>query len=287
MRRLVRLAFGLLAALALLALGVAGLLYWQARQMPEGRPDMVALGSSFAAGIGLGPRAPGSPYICMRTANGYPGQLARMTGRALVDMSCSGTSSRHVLRGGFFFLGPQVDAIRPDTQLVTLTIGGNDIGYVGDLSLLAARRQGTLTGWLARSFTRSPDVARARDYGDVGKGIAAIVAVARQRAPKARIIVISYPHILPPAGTCAKLQLAEIEVAAMRRVGDRLAAVTGAAARASGATFIDMHALGADHHACAAEPWVNGWQSAGETPFHPTRAGAEAMARANAAALKG
>lgn len=66
----------------------------------------------------------------------------------------------------------------------------------------------------------------------------------------------------------------------MRRVGDRLAAVTQAAAVAEGATFVDMNKIGRDHNACSADPWTRGWRDAGAASFHPTARGAEATAAA-------
>ena len=97
----------------------------------------VALGSSFAAGLGLGPRAPGSPFFFMRSINGYPQQLARMVDLSLVDASCSGATTRHVLHGGQFFQPAQIDMLVSTTELVTLTAGGNDVGYIRDLVFLA------------------------------------------------------------------------------------------------------------------------------------------------------
>ena len=83
---------GLLAAVIAGSLGVA-LLAYQGRQRPDTSAEYVALGSSFAAGLGLGPRVPGSPIVCQRSVNGYPQQLARMTGLSLSDMSCSGATA--------------------------------------------------------------------------------------------------------------------------------------------------------------------------------------------------
>jgi hypothetical protein len=100
----------LLALLTFVLIAVATL-YWQAAQKPQGTPKLVALGSSFAAGIGLGDRAKGSPFVCQRSRNGYPQQLARIRNLPIVDMACSGATARHVLDGGQIFLGPQLDGL--------------------------------------------------------------------------------------------------------------------------------------------------------------------------------
>ena len=262
-----------------------GFLYWQAQAKPQGIPQYVALGSSFAAGIGLGERVVGSPLVCQRTVNSYPQTLARLTGTSLVDMTCSGATTRHVVSGGQVFLGPQLDGLGPDTQLVTITIGGNDISYVGDLTFLAARKSNGLTGRAARLFGSGSDITAPRDYAKLLADLRGMLQQIKQRSPHARIVLVTYPQIMPPSGTCAKLALSGAEVAAMRAVGDRLAEVTAEAAAQEGAILVDMQRIGAEHHACSAQPWVNGWVDPAGTPFHPTKAGAKAMAGAIRQAL--
>ena len=260
-------------------------LYWQAQQKPEGTPTLVALGSSFAAGIGLGERASGSPFVCQRSRNGYPQQLAHLRNLPLVDMSCSAATSHHVRDGGQVFLGPQLDGLSPQTQWVTLTIGGNDVSYVGDLSFLAGRESKTLTGWAVRQLWGGARKPEDRDFDQLHRDLVSTLAAIRQRAPRARIMVATYPAILPLKGTCAKLSLSEAEAEMMRAVGDKLADVTLAAAREGSAIGVDLHRLGVGHDACSAEPWVNGWNDVAGTPFHPTLAGANAAASAISAAM--
>jgi lysophospholipase L1-like esterase len=276
----------ILAVLLAAALAFTGFLYWQAQAKPTGKPQYVALGSSFAAGIGLGERVAGSPLVCQRTVNSYPQTLARAAGMSLVDMTCSGATTKHVLRGGQLFLGPQLDGLGPETELVTVTIGGNDISYVGDLTFLAARKGNGITARAARLFGEGPNVLAPRDYDKLLADLRAMLVEIKRRSPKARIVVITYPRILPAAGTCEKLALTEAEVSGMRLVGDRLAAVTAEAARQEGAMLVDMQKLGAEHHACSSAPWVNGWVNPAGTPFHPTRAGAQAIAAAVLGTLK-
>ena len=245
----------------------------------EPRMKYVALGSSFAAGIGLGPRAPGSPYPCMRSINGYPQQLARLVGLSLVDKSCSGATTKHVLHGGQYFQGPQLDALDAETALVTLTIGGNDVRYVGDLVLMAGRNQRSFVGWLLRRLSKGPLSAEERNFAKLQDDLRATLGEIRRRSPRARVVMVTYLAILPPHGSCPTLGISEAEAALMRQVGARLAEVTRTAAREAGADFVDMETLSITHHACAVIPWVNGWKKTKGTKFHPTLAGAEATAK--------
>jgi lysophospholipase L1-like esterase len=271
-----------LGGLAALAIGAALLglvvLYAQASRRPEGRPQYVALGSSFAAGLGLGSRAPRSPFVCQRSENGYPSESARLLGLSLVDMTCSGATTKNVLAGGQVFLGSQIDALGPETELVTLTTGGNDLRYVGDLTFMAGGKSETMAGWIMRRLWSGP--MEPRPYAEFHRTLVGTLGEVRRRAPRARIVVLTYPTILPPSGSCPRLQMTPNETEAMRAVGDRLAETTRAAAAEAGAEIVDMHRLGAAHHACSAAPWVNGWLDTEGAPFHPTRAGAQATAQA-------
>ena len=271
---------------AALILAATTFVYIQAQRIPRGRPDYVALGSSFAAGAGLGPLQTDGPLLCARSINGYPQQLARMRKLSIVDMSCGGAVTRHLLRGGQFFQGPQIRAIARDTTLVTITVGGNDTYYIADLSQLAARNSTSLWGRLVRQFWGGPKHLEDRDFAGFRRNLTALIRTIHRRAPSARIVVVTYPAILPPAGTCRRLGVSSAEAAQMRRVGDELAASTVAAARKAGALTVDMHKLGAKNHACSPQPWTRGWTNGGVAPFHPTRLGAEATARATSAALK-
>lgn len=278
-----KLPAGCLVLLGIIAVAVvAGFLIvlYQGKQTPAGDPQYVAMGSSFAAGIGLGPRAPGSPIACMRTLNGYPGQLANLLKLPIVDVSCSAATTAHVLQGGQYFQRPQRDALARDTKLVTITSGGNDIHYVGDLTLIAAGNARSFTGWLVRLFWSGPLRPGQRDYANVRDDLAEAVSQARRRSPQARIVLVTYPAILPPSGTCPRLGISAEQAQEMRAVGEQLAAATRAAADASGALLVDMQHLGVDHHACAAEPWVNGWLDAQGAQFHPTLLGARETAAA-------
>jgi lysophospholipase L1-like esterase len=184
-------------------------------------------------------------------------------------------------------LGPQIDALGPDTKLVTLTGGGNDVGYVGDLTMMAFGNRGGLKGWLLGLFWKGAKTASERDFAGLEHNLVALLAEIRRRSPNARIVVATYPAILPEAGTCEKIGITAAQADLMRPVAARLAEVTRVSAAAVGAVVVDMATLSAGHDACSAEPWVNGIAPDTGAPFHPTLAGAMATARAIADAPDG
>ncbi|WP_188445143.1 SGNH/GDSL hydrolase family protein [Sphingomonas psychrolutea] len=263
-----------------------GLLAWQARTPPVTNAYYVALGSSYAAGLGLGPRAPGSPIVSQRTINGYPQHLARLLSvPSFTDMSSSGSTVRHVLHGGQMLLGPQIDALGPDTRLVTLTAGGNDVGYVGDLIAIAYSNRGGVIGGVVGAFWRGAKPISKRPFDDLAMTLRETLHEIQRRSPQARIIVVTYPTILPDGPICASAGITEAQAALMRGVGVKLAATTREAAAAAGATVVDMALLSKGHDACSTDPWINGFRPAAGADFHPTLAGARATAEAIAKAI--
>lgn len=276
----------LLLTLLVLALIATAFFWFQGRRTPTGNPEYVALGSSFAAGAGLGALQDGSPLLCARSINGYPPRLAKLTGLSIVDMSCGGAQTKHLLYGGQFFQGPQIRTITKATRLVTITIGGNDLGYIGDLSMLAARNSGSAFGSGVRHFWGGPRQHKADDYTKLQSDLERLIGMIHKRAPDAVVVIATYPTILPPTGSCANIGLSNAEADRMRAVADQFAAVSRAAAEKAGAMLVDMQTLGAEHHACSAQPWTYGWANAGKAPFHPTMAGAQATAEAIALALR-
>lgn len=275
----------LVAVPAIAICAAIGFVAMQGRRTPGGIPGYVALGSSYAAGAGLGRLQPGSPLLCARSVGGYPPRLARRVGLPTVDMSCGGATAAHVLYGGQFFQGPQIRVVDRRTKLVTITVGGNDVGFIGDLSMLALRRATGPTAWLARRLWNGPKPDEARGYAALEATLDTLIGAIRARAPAARVVLVTYPAVLPQRGTCPQLNLSAAEAERMRPVERQLAEVTRAAARKGGAMLVDMNALSAGHDACSAAPWVHGWAALLDAPFHPTAAGAKATADAIAARL--
>lgn len=276
-------------AAAVLLTFVALIAVWlvlDARRTPIGTPEYVALGSSYAAGAGLGPRQPGSPRLCQRSNNGYPPRLARHLGLSLVDMTCSGSVTSDALNGGQFFQNAQIRTISPATKLVTVTAGGNDVGFVRDLFLLSSRNSDTWFGWMVRTFWGGPPNLGGRGFDKMESTLASLIRTIRRQAPFARIVVATYPAVLPRDGTCSQLRLARSEAEVMRQVQSVLAARTREVARREGAIVVDMTTIGTGHSACSATPWTRGWGPLAEAPFHPNEAGASATSQAIAAALR-
>jgi lysophospholipase L1-like esterase len=95
----------------------------------------VAMGSSFAAGPGLPSRVPGSPRRAGRSTGNYAHLVARELGLDLHDVTFSGATTSDLLGPSAAGQAAQLDAVTPETSLVTITAGGNDVGFVPRLTL--------------------------------------------------------------------------------------------------------------------------------------------------------
>lgn len=235
----------------------------------------VALGDSYTA-------APLVPRMsmaggCLRSGSNYPSLVAAaVPGSRLVDRSCSGADTSHLLTPqdtGEASVPPQLDALTPGTDLVTVGIGGNDFDLFGNLM-----------GWCTRLRDRDPTGSPCRDAAQQPGGdvylralprlrdhVADAVREIRRRAPRARVLVVGYPQIVPPGTGCAALPFADGDVPYARLVNRRLVTAVRSAARRTGAAYVDVWRATAGHDICADDPWINGARTVFERAlaYHP------------------
>lgn len=242
----------------------------------------VALGSSMAAGPGIRPGAPGAPFGSGRSARNYAHLVAEQLDLNLLDVTFSGATTAHVLAERQRGARPQIEALDGSEELVTITIGGNDVGYVPLLMAAMFPRPARLLPAIGALFDRA---ARERALDGVGDSLRAVGAAVRERAPQARVVFVDYLTLLPPDGTPAPpLSAADAELG--RHVAARLEEATAAAAQATGCELVRAGQASRQHHGWSAEPWAVGagwplpWRPA---PFHPNAAGMRSVARLLAA----
>ena len=261
----------------------------------------VAMGSSFAAGPGVGRPAETPSSRCARSADNYAQQLARKHRLHLIDVSCSGATTADVL-GPSQDLPAQIDALAPDTALVTVTIGGNDVGFIAGLlagsctddgdpvtrSAEVARACDAMIARRKAAVARNPSAAAGRSddaaWKKVEMGLEQIAREVRQRSPQARLIFVDYVTVVPTDRTCSQLPLAAKAANEARAAAAHLAEITAAVAQRTGAGLVRASDLSREHHACAPEPWVTGFIPVGDTrrfsPYHPNIGAMTAIAQA-------
>lgn len=279
------------AAVASAAIAAVGLGAAAPAQAVSDPLDYVALGDSYSAGSGVLPLDPSASLLCARTTKNYPNLLADRTGADFTDVTCGGAKTEHFATAQYPGVPPQFDALRADTDLVTLTIGGNDnntfinaILACGGLGVLTAGQGSPCKNTHGSSF--SDDIAR-KTY----PAITAALNEIRARSPKAEVAILGYPWIVPEQsvpGCFLKMPIAKGDVPYLRKIQADLNSALERAADATGATFVDMAAASEGHDACtpAGTRWIEPVLfGTNIVPVHPNAAGEAAMADRTAAVL--
>lgn len=260
-------------ALALVVATTAACTPWQSESE---EPKYVALGDSYTAGPGIG--RPDGFDTCFRSRDNYPHQLAEDADLDLDDVSCSAGTTWAVRSAQTTPQGktvaPQIEAVTPDTDVVTVGLGANDFNVIGRVFITCVQlaRQG-LTGTPcadadARLGTRSLDNVA----DDIQRNVQVVVGDVRDRAPNAQVVVVGYPEIFPPDTTCDLLPIPPADLPYARKVNDTLNRALEAAAQAEKVEFVDVFAATEGHHICSDDPWIAGASVISgrkATPWHP------------------
>lgn len=255
----------------------------------------VALGSSYAAGAGLAPLAPNDvlAVACGRSTIAYPYLVADALDLTLINATCGGATTGNVaitpqVAGGQT-IPLQIEAVTPETDLVTITIGGNDVNYTQSilreacLGGLASTPQVPFAVFLQSLpiglCTPRPD----SDVRDLLTGIEdsliTMVQAVQARAPHARIVLVDYLTVLPQNGKpCEAMPIPQDRQKFLLDVAQQLSLATKHAAQQTGVELVAASKLSQGHDACSADPWTRGFVSVGG--LHPNAAGHAAVAAA-------
>lgn len=284
--------------LAAASLGAASILAaahpsWGAAE-PQPGQSYVALGSSFAAG--------GAPAIidpfCGRSENNYAHLVARKLGLELTDVTCGGATIDNILDTpqrvySGDLRAPQIEAVHPNTDLVTITAGGNDINYVGNLTRESCSANPTALDVISNPYYKSlieaafcgnttDQAVNQRSLDNLENEWVRVLDSIQQRAPQARIVILDYVTLLPQSGQgCGVAPLSPQRARYFLEVAKQLQLATKNAAQRTGVELVELSKASRHHDACAEEPWVTGWDvseilTGGPSPWHPNASGVQA-----------
>ena len=243
----------------------------------------VALGSSFASAPGLGTPVPGSPPEAGRTDVNYPHLLARQLQLSLTDVTSSGATTADVLWRSQYGQAPQADALAADTDLVTVTIGGNDIGFAAYLMAAGLPPLARLKHLPSLEMLKAlaPAVLNRR-LALLPAAMASVGQLIRRRSPNAVVLFVEYLTVLPLDPHIRVAGMKPAQAAACRELAVHLALATEAGANATGGSVVRVAKASADHYAGSDDPWTVGAfvpTEGGPLPYHPNQAGHEAVAQ--------
>jgi lysophospholipase L1-like esterase len=263
---------GAILALALIA---------QAAQAAGPALRYVALGDSYSAASGVLPIDLSAPQ-CLRSVRNYPHVIAGATGAQLRDVTCGAAETSDFFESQYPGTAPQLDAVKQDTQLVTMTIGGNDggvfINTILDCGVAGLSTLGQGSPCKDRYGSSFEDTINTATYPSLVKSLNAVKA----KAPAARIAILGYPWVMPASGGCFdKMPVATGDVPYVRGIQATLNDAVQRAAAATGSTYVDLSAASNGHDAC--QPLGVRWvepvlQGTNPVIVHPNALGESEMA---------
>lgn len=247
--------------------------------------EYVAMGDSSAAGPLVPDLDP--DLACVRSTTNYPNVAADLLGAELVDVTCSGAELSDLSGWRFGLLPPQLDALSPGTDLVTLSLGGNDVGLFGAaLSCLNVLPEPAGSSCADRFTAGGRDRLAEAVETTRGDFRAALDGIGR-RAPAAELLVTGYGTYFRPGGCHPREPVWGRDADYVQASVDALSAMIEEETASYGGTYVDLAALSEGHDVCARprEKFYEGLvPSSAAAPLHPNAAGMAAFGAAVAEA---
>lgn len=244
--------------------------------------DYVALGDSAAAGPLIPNQNPNLP--CLRSTNNWAQTTAKAIGASLTDVSCSGAKTSDMAGRQFGYNTPQYDALEPDTDLVTITLGANDL----DLGTFVpgCLRTPPPFGISCKSIAyagaggKDPFIAK---IAAMRTNVATVLDTIEDKSPAADIVVVGYGRYYRAGGCYWTDPVWPGDADYIQSVFTRLNNTLRDLAAERGFDYVDSEALFARHDICAAASarWMEGLvPTTIAAPYHANRAGHDATAGA-------
>ncbi|MCI3276767.1 SGNH/GDSL hydrolase family protein [Streptomyces cylindrosporus] len=245
--------------------------------------EYVALGDSYTSGPLIPTQVDAN---CARSDHNYPSLVAaeRRTS-VFVDMSCAGATTEEMWKPQGTN-GPQLDAVDEDTDLVTVQIGGNDVGFGSIIATCAQLAAKDLTGNPCQQYYTSSGVDQlALTVLKTAPKITKVLRDVHERSPHARVLVVGYPDLLPDdgSGCYPSVPFAAKDFPYLRDTEKRLNLMLRLTAALNHAEYVDTYGPTRGHDMCKspADRWIEPLQPASPAaPAHPNAKGEAAMAEA-------
>ncbi|MGW2085827.1 SGNH/GDSL hydrolase family protein [Streptomyces sp. NPDC001880] len=220
--------------------------------------DYVALGDSYSSGVGAG-SYDGASGDCKRSTKAYPALWAAANSPASFTFAaCSGARTGDVKAGQ---LGP----LSSSTDLVSISIGGNDAGFADVMTTCVLQSETTCLNRIA--------TARGYVESTLPGNLDSVYTAIHAKAPSARVVVLGYPRFYKIGGSCA-VGLSDKVRTAINAAADLLNTTTAKRAADHGFAFADVAGGFTGHEICSGSAWLHSvnWLNIGES-YHPTATG--------------
>lgn len=237
---------------------------------------IVSLGSSFGAGPGIPPQL--KPRAAMRSGRNYPHLLAQRLDAKLTDLTVSGATLLNIIQEpqtaplSAQVFPPQIDGVPTDADIITITAGGNDINYIGQMlsDAWGATSPGMISNTVMHGVravssiftTSAPEPQVSISHEALIDRFVGILDAVHQKAPKARIYLVEYLAVLGPDTQPGQdIPFDQEKIDYHRDVASTLQKAYSAAAerRSEWCERVPVHELSLLHALGSEEPWVGGF----------------------------
>ncbi|HWJ98706.1 MAG TPA: SGNH/GDSL hydrolase family protein, partial [Acidimicrobiales bacterium] len=230
------------------------------------------------------------PLGCLRSTKNYP-SIARTKIKAakFKDVSCSGATTTHFFNEQGVTPGPnqpQFNSLNANTKVVTIGIGGNDIGFSGIVKNCATLDPFS-AGCKGDYVTGGHDLLAEKIAATAPK-IDQVLVEAKKRAPGAKIFVVGYPTIIPETGSGCwpTVPIVAGDIAYLRGVAKGLNTMLKTRAQANGVHYVDTATSSIGHDMCSSSKWVEAIvPTTDAAPVHPNAKGMANTGNVVAAAI--
>ena len=246
------------AWLAIIAASTLALPFALAPAASASSVNYVALGDSYSSGVGAGSYT-SSSGSCDRSTNAYSQLWANANAPAsYVSVACSGATTSTVISS-------QLSALSASTTLVSITVGGNDIGFSSVMETCV------LDG---SDCVSAVDSAESKAENQLPAELNSVLAGIRADAPNARVVVLDYPELYDLSKSSSCIGLSTTNRAALNQGAQILDSEIQAAAGRYGDVFADVQGQFAGHEICDSSSWLHSVNILDiSESYHPTAAG--------------
>lgn len=239
------------------AAAVASALSVAAPAAAQSSVNYVALGDSYSSGVGAGNYSDGS---CDQSANAYSALWAKASvPSSYVTEACSGATTSSVISS-------QLSALSASTTLVSITVGGNDVGFSSVME--------TCVIFSTSDCVSAVDNAENEVATDLPGELNSVLGDIAADAPNARVVVLDYPDFYDLSKSSSCIGLSTTDRTDLNQGANELDAAIQAAAARYGDVFADVRSAFAGHEICDSNSWLNSvdWFDLGDS-YHPTASG--------------
>lgn len=242
--------------------------------------NYVALGDSRAAAPTYTSVLTGDG--CGQTASSYPRVLAAKLGAQLIDKACTAAKTDNILttpqRTLLASVPVQIDAVESNTDLVTVSIGGNDIGWSQFVDKCISKLPG-IDRKCRDDQTLQPAITSA--LTSLQPKVEDVLEAIKARAPHAKVVLVGHGGLYDTTGCAFQANYSNADGPVITGFFAQFNDALRTAADAQGVTFIDVDTPAQNgHDVCSgSERWFNGDAPASlYQTRHPTPLGSKAMA---------